>query len=420
MARGETAEEGVSSRHRNAFAGWLLVVVIAITALVSIVDGDLLWAIFGLAALAIALVPVATYRRPTVMLPWEVLLFVAVPLASVPFGSLLPRSVATFLAVAGLALVIAVEFDTFTEVELSPSFAVLFVVTTTMATAGAWSVVQWIADSVLGTQNLRNLNRVMWSLLAASGAGVAAGLLFTAYFQRIDTARFGFGEGGRRRRSDEMTAVAATEGWADVSETRQRRIVRAFQLVLVGILLVGFYEASAGIIVNAAIALALTELPALLERNLRVPIDTRLTLWIVVPVVLHAVGTIGLYQSIGLWDQMTHALSASLVAAAGYTTVRALDIHAENVYLPREFMIVFILLFTLAFGVIWELLEFGLDGLASITGTQSVLAQYSLSNTMFDLVFDTVGGLLVAIWGTVYLSHISDALATRLAEEGTD
>nr|WP_217694371.1 hypothetical protein [Haladaptatus litoreus] len=201
-----------------------------------------------------------------------------------------------------------------------------------------------------------------------------------------------------------------------MSETRQRQVVRAFQLVLVGVLLFGLFEVNVGIIVNTAVALVLTEVPALLERNYGLPMDTRLTLWIVVPVFLHAIGTVGLYQSIGLWDQLTHALSSSVVAAAGYTVVRALDVHADSIYLPKEFMFVFILLFTLAFGVLWELLEFGLDGIASTTGTESVLAQYSLGNTMLDLVFDTVGGVVVALWGARYLSHVSDALASETFE----
>ncbi|WP_227377324.1 hypothetical protein [Haladaptatus halobius] len=429
---GETRDEGGANegvepsgdalvpRNRNAVAAWTLVAAIAVSALVSTVDGDYLWAGLAVAAVAIALVPVITYRRATAMLPWEALLFVTAPLAGVPFDSFLPRPVATFLAVAGLALVIAVELDTFTAVELSPAFAVLFVVTATMATAGTWAVVQWVVDRAVGTQNLRGLSQVMWSLLAATGAGVAAGVLFDAYFRRADTARFGFDTGGERNRPDGATAVESADGRGRMSERRQRQVVRAFQLVLVGVLLVGLYEANVGIIVNAAIALVLMELPALLERNFRLPIDAGLTLWIVVPVFLHAVGTLGLYQSIGLWDQLTHALSSSLVAAAGYTTVRALDIHADSVYLPGKFMVVFILLFTLAFGVLWELLEFGLDGLASMTDTDSVLAQYSLSNTMLDLVFDTVGGVAVAVWGAAHLSNVTDALAARMDSEGAD
>ncbi len=408
----EESTDGESIRqHRNALIAWFLVAAMGVAVVASVLRGDYLWAGFGIASLLLALLPVAVFRRPTAMVPWESLLAVAIGVFSVPFGLVLPRSAATFSAVAGLALVLAVEFDAFTELELSPFFAVLFVVVTTMASAGLWAVAQWVADRTLATQNLPSLSGVMWSLFVATCVGVVGGLVFALYFRRVDTARFGFRTDDGRKRRPGKIAIGATEGW-NLSETRQRQVVRGFQLALVGVLLFGLYRGNVGILVNTTVALVLMELPALLERNYGLPMDTRLTLWIVVPVFLHAIGTVGLYQSIGLWDQLTHALSSSLVAAAGYTTVRALDVHADSIYLPKEFMFVFILLFTLAFGVLWELLEFGLDGVASMTGTQSILAQYSLDNTMFDLVFDTVGGVVVAIWGARYLSHVADAIAS--------
>lgn len=409
--------QGIVSRRRNAVAAWLLVACLAAATLASASAGDLLWAGFGVAAIAVVVVPSVAYRRWTATLPWEVLAFVALPFAGQPLG-LLPRPAATFLVVPALALAIVVEFDAFTAVEMSPGFAVLFAVTTTMATAGAWAVVQWVADLTLGTQNLTGLRQVMWSLVAATGAGVVAGALFAAYFRRVDAQRLGFRTGeSRERAAPPRTSDRASGRRLQLSDRRQQQLVRAFQLALVAVLFVGVARASVGIVVNAGVALVLLELPGVLERNYRLPIDTGLLLWIVVPVFLHAIGTVGLYQSIGLWDQLTHAMSASLVAAAGYTTVRAFDVHYEDVYLPQKFVAAFILLFTLAFGVLWELLEFALDGLASATGTESVLAQYSLANTMLDLVFDAVGGGVVALWGAAHLSDVSQTLAARLTAE---
>ncbi|WP_135827163.1 hypothetical protein [Halorussus ruber] len=425
---GETkAADGIVARRRNAVATWVLLACIGVAALVSTSRGDFLWTGLGLASIAIAAVPVAAYRRWSATLPWEVSLFVAVPYVLESFDLLLPRSVAAFLVVPALALAVAVEFDTFTVVEMSPGFAVLFVVTTTMAAAGAWAVVQWTVDLALGTSNLRGLYWVMWSLTAATGVGVFAGLLFTVYFRRVDRERLGFWTG--RERKSSATESSASKGdadsadadsaddWLGLSDRDQRRVVRAFQLALVGVLAVGLYELNVGVVVNALVALAVMELPGLLERDFGLPIDARLTLWIVIPVFLHAIGSLGLYGMFGLWDNLTHALSSSLVAAAGYATVRAFDVHDPLVYLPRKFVAGFILIFTLAFGVLWELLEFGLDGMASMTGTESVLAQVSLANTMSDLVFDLVGGVLVAVWGGAYLSGVSKSLADKLASE---
>ena len=414
------AAGGIVARRRNAVVTWVLLACIAIGAVVSSSRGDFLWTGLGLASISVAVVPVAAYRRWSATLPWEVSLFVAVPYVLQSFDLLLPRSVAAFLVVPALALAISVEFDAFTVVEMSPGFAVLFVVTTTMSAAGAWAVVQWTADLALGMENLRGLYHVMWSLAAATGVGLLAGFLFAVYFRRVDRQRLGFWTPGERESAVERNRPETSpesEDWLRLSDRRRRQLVRGFQLALAGILAVGLYELNVGVVVNVLVALAVMELPGLLERDYGLPIDARLTLWIVIPVFLHAIGSFGLYQMFGLWDNMTHALSSSLVAAAGYATVRAFDVHDPKVYLPRKFVAGFILIFTLAFGVLWELLEFGLDGLASMTGTDSVLAQVSLANTMSDLVFDLVGGVLVAVWGAAYLSGVSRSLADKLASE---
>ncbi|WP_135854229.1 hypothetical protein [Halorussus salinus] len=432
----DTVPRGIVTRRRNAALTWTAVAAVVASSAASASGGDLLWAGLGLAAVGVAVVPVAAYRDWSATLPWEVVAFLAVPYALQSLDLLLPRSVAAFLVVPALALALAVEFDAFTSVEMSASFAVLFVVTATMAAAGAWALVQWVMDLALGTQNLRGLSAVMWSLTAAAGAGVVAGLLFAGYFRRVDRERLGFWTASAsgpsvadRSRSATGPASLASDSsassvsnssapgddWLHLSPRRRRQVVRGLQLALVGLLGVGLYRLDVGVVVNVAVALAVMELPALLERDYGLPIDTRLTLWIVIPVFLHAIGSFGLYGVIGLWDNLTHTLSSSLVAAAGYATVRAFDVHDDDVVLPRKFVAVYILIFTLAFGVLWEILEFGLDGLSSWTGTDSVLAQVSLANTMSDIFFDLLGGVLVAIWGAAYLAGVSRSLADKLA-----
>ncbi|WP_101294864.1 hypothetical protein [Halegenticoccus soli] len=201
---------------------------------------------------------------------------------------------------------------------------------------------------------------------------------------------------------------------------RQRQVTRAMQLSLVGLFFIGVDRGELGIVVNAAIALGITYLPAVLERDYHIPMDAGLTLWITTAVFLHALGTVGVpgggdsfYASVWWWDHVTHLLSASIVAAVGYTTARAIDLHTEAVHLPSRFMFVFILLFVLAFGVLWEVIEFLIGVAATVLGMQAVLTQYGLEDTMLDLVFDTAGGVVVAVWGTAHLSDVVGAVAAQ-------
>lgn len=197
---------------------------------------------------------------------------------------------------------------------------------------------------------------------------------------------------------------------------RQRQLARLMQAGLVAILAVGLYDRHVGVIVNSSVALAITFLPATLERDYEIPMDAGLTLWITAAVFLHTVGSFGFYRMVPGWDHLTHALSSSLVAAAGYAAVRAIDEHTDDIYLPPRFTFVFILLFVLAFGVLWEVLEFAADGVARLTGTSSVLAQHGIQDTMKDLIFDAVGAVVVATWGAAHLTDVVGALSEKLDE----
>lgn len=206
-----------------------------------------------------------------------------------------------------------------------------------------------------------------------------------------------------------------------IGPRRQDQLSRVLQLSLVGFLFVGLYELDLGIVVNAGVGLAITFLPAVLQRDYQIPMDAGLTLWVTTAVFLHAFGTVGLpgmeasfYQSVWWWDHLTHALSASLVGGAGYATARALDEHVEDIYLPPAFAFAFILTIVLAFGVGWEVLEFAINRIAALIGAPPALTQYGVRDTMLDLVFDSAGAIIVAVWGTAHLVDVSEAIRQRL------
>jgi hypothetical protein len=209
-----------------------------------------------------------------------------------------------------------------------------------------------------------------------------------------------------------------------ISTRQQEYLARGMQLVLFGLLFVALERQSPNLVVTVSTGLAVTFLPAILERDLELPMDAGITLWITTAAFAHTVGVAGipgtgvsLYGAIPFYDHITHALSASVVVGVGYATVRALDEHSEGIHLPERFMFVFLLVFVLAFGVAWELLEFSIDVVGTATGTGSTgFTQHGLEDTLLDLVFNTIGGVIVAIWGTVYLTGLSETIRTRLTD----
>ncbi|MFB6311352.1 MAG: hypothetical protein ABEH64_09260 [Salinirussus sp.] len=193
----------------------------------------------------------------------------------------------------------------------------------------------------------------------------------------------------------------------------QRRLTRSMQALLLAIIGYGLAMGNPKAITNGVVALLITGFPALLERNYRFPLDPWLGLWITGAVFLHTLGSAGVYGLIFWWDNLTHALSASLVAAVGYTAARAIDLHSPDIHVPHRFFFVFIIIVVLSFGVLWELFEFGLDQLADMTRLTMPLAQHGLDDTVRDLLFNTAGALVVAAFGQAHLTGLAESLRLR-------
>ncbi|WP_129112701.1 hypothetical protein [Halegenticoccus tardaugens] len=195
-----------------------------------------------------------------------------------------------------------------------------------------------------------------------------------------------------------------------VPTRHQRLLVVAMQAAIVAIFVAGAAAGNASVALNAALALAVTFLPALLARDWDLRLGVGTTLWITTAVLLHALGMLGLYVVVPWWDNLTHTLSAVVVAAVGYATARAFDRYSDAVAFPPRFVFVYVLLFTMAFGVLWEVLEFATRLLTDALGMEAVLIQYGLRDTILDLVFDLVGAVLVALFGTRRLSAAVESI----------
>ncbi|WP_123619520.1 hypothetical protein [Halorubrum sp. CSM-61] len=194
----------------------------------------------------------------------------------------------------------------------------------------------------------------------------------------------------------------------------QRRLTRLMQALLVAIVVYGAAFGQPKAITNGGLGLFVTFVPALLERNYDIPLDPWLGVWITSAVFLHTLGSAWFYAQIGWWDHLTHALSASLVAGAGYTTLRAVDLHSDRIRIPPRFAFVFIFVVVLAFGVVWELFEFALDIVADETGVSMPLAQHGLDDTVLDLMYNSVGALIVATFGQAHLSGVAERVREGL------
>lgn len=192
MAR-RSPEDLLANRRTNALVAWLFVVFLGFVVGESVVDGDIPWAVFVLSIIVLCLIPPLAFRDPATMLPWEVVALAALP----TFGeAIAPPQIAgeflVYLSVAALALIVAVQLDLFTDVEMTIGFAIAFVVLVTLATAGVGAVFRWRFDLLFGTTLLLEPgvdtdtihDELMVEFLYSALAGIAAGFIFQLYFRR--------------------------------------------------------------------------------------------------------------------------------------------------------------------------------------------------------------------------------------------
>lgn len=168
----------------NARIGWSVAVGVTLVAIWTLVSEPSLWSVFSLALVAIIALPAVVRRDTTTMAPWP-LLAIAGLAATARIGGVFGET-AGHVAIATLALLIVVELDVFTPIELSRRFAVVFAVLTTMAIEAIWIIVQYVTDIAVGTNYIRSQTALQKDIVLVSATSIAIGVVFYAYVRRLD------------------------------------------------------------------------------------------------------------------------------------------------------------------------------------------------------------------------------------------
>jgi hypothetical protein len=104
---------------------------------------------------------------------------------------------------------------------------------------------------------------------------------------------------------------------------------------------------------------------------------------------------LGPYESVWWWDHLTHTLSAALVAALLYAALIVVADGSTTPTLSSSGIAVLTTVATFAAGVFWELVELVARALGEQYGIEPVLVHYGWEDTGYDLLFDTVGAVLI-------------------------
>jgi len=197
------------------------------------------------------------------------------------------------------------------------------------------------------------------------------------------------------------------EGWIDRVELYVALIL---QFVIVVITISALFQSQWLLALSGTAVLILTFTPALIERQLRVPLPVEFTLitclFLFASFVLGEAGNF--YERIWWWDMALHGLSAVITGLIGFLFIYVFYMtHRIRV----EPMYVAILTFGLAVavGTLWEIFEFLADWFLGLNMQRS-----GLVDTMTDLMLNSAGAILAAAIGYYYVKNGDSLLGRRL------
>jgi hypothetical protein len=157
--------------------------------------------------------------------------------------------------------------------------------------------------------------------------------------------------------------------------------------------------------------MAVTAAPALFKMPVEIPSEIQIVAVLFIFCTLFLGEVHGFYTRFPWWDASLHTGSGLLLGMLGFMLVYILNEDAHvDLHMSPAFVALFAFFFAVGIGAIWEIFEFAMD---QLFGTNMQPATHGdpsgLSDTIHDLIVDTIGAGAVSLAGWRYLSKAREA-----------
>lgn len=183
------------------------------------------------------------------------------------------------------------------------------------------------------------------------------------------------------------------------------------RIALIGLLIYQlFYTKDYLFTLATLVAIVFSIVPSIIEHNKDVHLPFELNLLITLALFFHTfLGEwLMFYERVWLWDKFLHFYATVVISIVAFMLVYTLHF-TRKLRLTLPFIGFFTVIFALAIGVMWEIFEFFVDTL--LNGNM----QKGLADTMWDMIYDLFGGLIVAVAGMFYVRYSNPDERKRLA-----
>ena len=119
------------------------------------------------------------------------------------------------------------------------------------------------------------------------------------------------------------------------------------------------------------------------------------------------------YYNVKNWDTILHTFSGAMLGALGFSFITFLNkTDRVPMNLSPVFVATFAFCFAVTLGVVWEIYEFTADGLLhtnmqkfGLEDGTPFLGRAALTDTMKDLIVDTIGAAVMSVIGYISLKY---------------
>lgn len=179
-------------------------------------------------------------------------------------------------------------------------------------------------------------------------------------------------------------------------------MVFAFQAVMLAWLipLVRTSQWSASALMLLVMAVVLSPAAARSRAPLRLPVPLELGLVAFVFAALFLGEVANFYERFHWWDMVLHASSGVLFSLVGVPLAYSLERQHGRTELTPRLAYLFAPMFAMSVGTFWEIFEFGLQKLSGLPIQVPQMSNWEgLADTMWDLILNALGAILVAAYG---------------------
>ena len=198
-------------------------------------------------------------------------------------------------------------------------------------------------------------------------------------------------------------------------ERIEKSIILFLRMTIVLAILGSAWNQRWTLLFTSILILAVTFFPYFFEKkyDINLPIEFELLIIIFIYASLFLGEIHSYYTLFWWWDIILHIGSGVALGFVGFLVLYTLY-HSKKINASPIWIAVFSFCFGVAIGAVWEIFEFAMDQIFLLNMQKS-----GLVDTMWDLIVDSLGALLVSIIGYFYIKGRRKTIFGRLMKKFT-